>query len=399
MFGFFEKPSPAKFAELVIAAAKKGGVEGELKFDEADFSVSYQHGRIFLGNLHTEYCQADRGKKEHILDNAVQMMLQGDLSTAREEAFDQVVAVVREKVLFTFLDLKKRIEDSGSLPVAIEPLSTWFTRALVLDAPGFMRTVTATDLKDWDTTFDELFEIGLERLRDASVAKFKQENGYFVSAWDDDYDSSRILLPDLFNDLPFSGKPVFCIPNRLTLLVADSENADGVKAMLARAEAIVTENPRPQNPGPLTYRDGEVEDFQVSPESELFTDVQRAKGLCNVMYYQEQKELLDSLHEKTGKDIYVGRYTLIQRETGQYESHTGWAKSTPTLLPKTDLIIFGDPTKPRGETIIAVVKWEDAVAVVGDLMLDAEMTPPRFYVSKFPTDEQLAAMPKQQFRG
>jgi hypothetical protein len=32
------------------------------------------------------------------------------------------------------------------------------------------------------------------------------------------------------------------------------------------------------------------------------------------------------------------------------------------------------------------------VKVVGDLMLDTRMFPPRFYVSKFPNEEQIAAM-------
>jgi hypothetical protein len=34
-------------------------------------------------------------------------------------------------------------------------------------------------------------------------------------------------------------------------------------------------------------------------------------------------------------------------------------------------------------------------ATDADLMLDAHMFPPRFYVSKFPTSQQFAAMPQE----
>lgn len=391
MFGLFGNPSRSKFAKIVMDAARKAGFSKDLAFDEADFSIQHGSGRLFLGNFYDEYCAADRARKKMLLSNVSAVMAESDALVSREEALEQVVVVVREKAMFSFLKLRQQIQGGKSASVVMEPLTDWFVRTLVIDAPSSMRVVMETDLKEWGVSAEELFEIGFERLKDCSTPKFVQENGYFVGNWDDDYDSSRVLLEDLFEDLAINGAPVMCIPNRRMLLVADSANAGGVRAMLSKAEEIVQSNPRPQNPGPLTFQDGEVVDFEVPPDSDLFDAVRRARGLCGMIYYAEQKELLDALHENTGKDIYVGKFTLTQREDGSHMSYCIWSRNVPSLLPKTDVILFNDPT-PDGEARTVAVKWEEAAKGVGDLMLDAEMFPPRFYVSKFPTPDEFAKM-------
>jgi hypothetical protein len=66
------------------------------------------------------------------------------------------------------------------------------------------------------------------------------------------------------------------------------------------------------------------------------------------------------------------------------------------LLPKTDLIAFFDPTKTEPQRMLGMAKWDEVLRIAGDLLLDAQMFPARFYVSKFPTDEQLAAVIQKQ---
>jgi hypothetical protein len=46
--------------------------------------------------------------------------------------------------------------------------------------------------------------------------------------------------------------------------------------------------------------------------------------------------------------------------------------------------------------MLGLAKWDDVMRIAGDLFLDAQMFPVRFYVSKFPTDEQLAALVLEQ---
>ena len=65
-------------------------------------------------------------------------------------------------------------------------------------------------------------------------------------------------------------------------------------------------------------------------------------------------------------------------------------------MPKTDLIAFFDPSKPESRRTLGMAKWNDVMRVAGDLFLDTQMFPARFYVSKFPTEEQLAAVIQEQ---
>ena len=199
------------------------------------------------------------------------------------------------------------------------------------------------------------------------------------------------MIPEVFAPLHLEGDPVVCLPNRNLLLVTGSENDDGIRGMLKQAEEIVRTKSRPMNPAPLILKDGEVADFSVRENSPIFNDVERAKKISALIYYQQQTENLTKLYEQRGKDLYVGEYTLNEFETG-YESFCTWSKTIPTLLPKTDLIGFYDPTKPESQRMLGLAKWEDVMRIAGDLLPDTQMFPARFYVSKFPSEEQLAAV-------
>jgi hypothetical protein len=113
--------------------------------------------------------------------------------------------------------------------------------------------------------------------------------------------------------------------------------------------------------------------------------VERAKKLSALIYYQQQTEALTKLYAEKGKEFFVAKYTLNQTETGGYESYSVWSKTVPALLPKTDLIAFFDPAKPESQRTLGLARWEDVMRIAGNLLLDAQMFPARFYVSKFLT--------------
>jgi hypothetical protein len=216
---------------------------------------------------------------------------------------------------------------------AFEPISAWFARCLVLDFPEYVSLVSPENLKTWGISFDQLYEIGLARLRDCTIPKFEKQQGFYIGGWHDDYDNARILIPEVFGTLRLEGEPVVCLANRNSLLVTGSENEDGIKAMLQHAEEIVRTRPRPMNPAPLILKDGEVADFSVSENSRVFHDVERAKKISAGIYYQQQTEALMKLYEQKQKALFVAKYTLNQLEDGGYRSYCVWSKTVPTLLP------------------------------------------------------------------
>jgi hypothetical protein len=395
MFNPFKK-KPFKiddFAKLVMTEAKKAGVAESLEYDSKSFVLKREDQRTYLGNLFNDYCQADDEQKKRILGNTLALVRQKKQDITFEEAKSKVVAAVREQALFSFTTLSWELEGGKTeLKTEFEPISGWFARCLVLDFPEYVSMVSPENLKTWGISFYELFEIGLARLRDCTIPKFEKQQGFYIGGWHDDYDNSRILIPGVFAPLHLDGDPVVCLPNRNSLLVTGSENHDGIKAMLKHAEEIVRTKSRPMNPGPLILEDGEVADFSVSENSPIFNEVERAKKISALIYYQQQTETLAKLYEQKGKHILVAKYTLNQLTTGGYGSYCIWSKTVPTLLPKTDLIAFSDPAKPVPQGTLGLAKWDDIMRIAGDLFLDTQMFPARFYVSKFPTDEQLATV-------
>jgi hypothetical protein len=69
-----------------------------------------------------------------------------------------------------------------------------------------------------------------------------------------------------------------------------------------------------------------------------------------------------------------------------------WSRGVPTLLPRTELVVFFDDTRPREDKVVADVCWPLVQLHCRDLMKDAGHSPQRLYVEAFPTEAQLEAM-------
>lgn len=394
MFGLFGPPSKEKFGALVLDKIRALGGPTDFKFDKDAFTIQRGDQRGFLGNTYDAYCQAKGKTRGVILHNFASVFMAKEKSEASfDEIRSQLVLVVRERALFASVKfLREPDSKTETLSQQNEPISNWFARALVLDAPTHMSLVNEEQVKNWGLLPDEVFAIGFENLRNATIPKFTEDQGIFKGTWNDDYDSSRILIPGLFDDLPLRGDPVVTIPNRLTLMVTGSEDVEGIERMLVRAEEVVRSQARSHNPAPLLVKDGVISDFTVDPSSPVFNAVHRARGVATLLYYDDQQKKLETQFEKTGKDVHVAKYTLSQftGKAVEYRSHSVWPLDVATLLPVSDEVIFYDHRMPKGQEIVARGSWHAVKTVVGDLMLDTQMFPPRFYVSKFPTKEELS---------
>jgi len=155
--------------------------------------------RTNLVNLFNDYSQANAEHKKRILGNALALLREKKEDISFEEAKSKVVAAVREQALFSFTTLWWELEGGKTEPTfASEPISAWFARCLVLDFPEYVSMVSPENLKTWGVSFDELFETGLERLRNHTSPKFEKQPGFYMGGWHDDYDNSRILIPEVF---------------------------------------------------------------------------------------------------------------------------------------------------------------------------------------------------------
>ncbi len=126
MFGLFGKPSREKFARIVIDAARKAGFTEELEFDAKAFVLRRRDGVMYLGNAYESYCQAERAHRSVILTNFVSALGHTKGTVSRDAALENCVAVIREKALFTFMDLRKQLDGVSPPTPAFEPACRHF---------------------------------------------------------------------------------------------------------------------------------------------------------------------------------------------------------------------------------------------------------------------------------
>jgi hypothetical protein len=140
------------------------------------------------------------------LGNTLALLQEKKETISFEAAKSKLVATVRERALFAFTTLLWELEGGKAEPkIASEPILAWFGRCLILDFPEYMSMVSPEHLKTWDTSFDQLYEIGIARLRNGTSPKFETQPGFYIGGWHDNYDSSRILIPEIFDALPLDG--------------------------------------------------------------------------------------------------------------------------------------------------------------------------------------------------
>jgi hypothetical protein len=169
------------FAKLVIGEAKKAGIAESLEYDPKHSVLLRGDQRTYLGNLFNDYCQAGAEQKTRILGNALALLRERKPDISFEEANSKVVAAVREQALFSFTTLWWELEGGKTEPkIAIEPISAWFARCLVLDFPEYVAMVSPENLKTWDVSFYELYETGLARLRNHTSPKFEKQPGFYM---------------------------------------------------------------------------------------------------------------------------------------------------------------------------------------------------------------------------
>ncbi len=109
--------------------------------------------------------------------------------------------------------------------------------------------------------------------------------------------------------------------------------------------------------------------------------------------YDEQKTLLDQLHERNEEDVFVASYTATQNsETGKVSSYCVCSKGVVTLLPEADAVHFFDDELSEEEKLVGSASWDRVLEITGGMMRKQGMCPPRYLVDAFPSREQLAEL-------
>lgn len=393
---FFGPPSKDKFARLVLAEIAKTKLEEPLTYDPEHFKLQREGvGFINLANIYREYCEAPRNLRAAVLQRFIKGMIssrQFELPEEFEDVHPDLLPVIRSRFQIESVRLQAMLQGGDKLNIPQQPIGDHLALSLVYDMPHTMQSIGQHDLDAWDVTFYEAVEAArhnLEQMNNFAVASL--DDRVFVTATGDNYDASRLLLVDVIRTFPVRGQPVAIVPNRDTLLIAGQDDVEGLQLLATLAEEAY-QKPRPISGATLTLVDDEWQTWLPEPSSPAYNRLHELQLRSVSAEYADQKELLEKLHEVRGEDIFVASFSGMQdTTTGQMTSYCVWPRGVPTLLPETEEIFLmgGDPEDPE---LLARVPWQRVQQIVGHLLQPQDFYPPRYLVTDFPNEQQLAKL-------
>ncbi len=383
-----------EFAQLVIARLRETGVASEISYEPDEFQICVAgeiQSTLFLNNAYQEYCSISEENRHKALRRFVRGWLDAHKPAPEEYADIQpdILPAVRSRSFFESARLRMVIAGNEDASLPYQMLGEDLGLGLVYDMPDSMKPISNRELDLWGVTFYEALEAARDNLRQVRpmIVGPQEGEGTYVFASNDGYDSSRMILLDLIRQFQVKGDYIAMAPGREMLIVAGSDDAPGLEAMVALAKKAF-QQPRTVS-GVALRLDGD-EWMRWLPEAghPLFDEFQALRMRSLGQDYAEQKELLDKLHEIRGEDVFVSSFSVMQHKlSAQRVNYCVWTAGEISLLPRTERVIFGGAGQ---ETVMAA--WDKVVEVVGHLMTPTDMYPERWRVETFPSAEELAAM-------
>lgn len=390
----FGPPSPDRFAQQVIGMFQDAGETRQFEYDSDEFRLLLRNAEndnpeiLNLHNFYAEHCGLPRAARKEHLRQVVRGISQGkiELPDEFEHARPDIRIRVWPRSMFSKLDLQQRLQGGERMDVPQVPIGEHLVAGLVYDLPHSMRTISAGDLADWDVTIYEAMEAAQENLVETEVAAACIGDSLYSSVTGDNYDASRLLLPQLIQSFELDGDPIAMVPNRDSLFVTGSNDETGLSIMVELAEKAM-DDPRPMVATPLKYEDDEWVDWSFPPEQPAYRKLMELQRRYFYLEYAEQKQLLDAIHENEGIDVFVASFSALQREdTDDVITYSVWGKGVAFLLPQTEKLVLS--SNPGESGVLA--DWDRVMEIAGDLLReDEELYPRRFLTIGFPSDEQL----------
>ncbi len=300
----------------------------------------------------------------------------------------QLMPIVRDKRYFSLAQLQVHESASKSAQdkkFALRKLAGEMVMALGLEESQGMRVVTQDQLEEWQLSFDQIWQIALKNLRERSANSLRELSpGLYCSVWQDQYDSSRCLLPELYQGLRLMGDPVFAFPTRSPLLIAGSQDLTGLQALVNHTVNLLQQSQQALSAELLLYANQQWQSFNLHGEAAMVLRNQQTQILAHD--YAQQKQLLSRLLEQQGKTIHIAPFETQNIDNSvEISSVTQFTMGVPSLLPQADQFAVLDTSNDE----LITVDWGYAQQVFGTAMQKQALYPKRYLLSGLASAEQM----------
>jgi hypothetical protein len=388
------KTAEDRFAERVIRRLREMGWPHRLAYDPASFAIEVGEpvGVFNLANIYRDWLEAPPSARPQHLDRSVSFLFETPLNATYEDVAAQILPAVRNlsHLQSTVLDAKG---ESTQIWQPFRTIADAFGAVLVVDMPTSTMLLPTGDFERWGLGFDEVFDHALANLVRKSPVRFKASgDGFLISDYGDAFDSSRLLMPELFHALQLPGAPVAIPISPSRVVVAGSDEIEALCAMAAFAEKEVPLQTRPTGCMPLRL-DGDTW-VPFLPEGSALFPLRKLALAHRHWDYSLQTPYLEAYLLDRGEDVHVPPLEMLSNDK-QAWTWTSWAQNVPVRLPRADwvgLALTENQEMIPGSHLIR--RWEDIEAVCGPFVEDRSLHPRRYTPPAWPSDEQWRRLSK-----
>ncbi len=390
-------PTREIFAEEMLRRIRDAGEDREVAFDRGEFALVVPGEQTFHLNNAFEAYEAAKEENQEVAFSAfvrTWFAYRQELPDDFADASYDLMPAVRSRCFFDFNLKRFELGGHDASPWPYQVIGEHLGIGLVYDLPHSMRFITQDNLDHWGVSNSEALEVATENLRQTTKEYAEVDNmRMFVSG--DTYDATRLILSDLISRFDLNGCPIAMIPNREVLVVAGSNDHQGLATMLEIAKSGIKHERYITGHAFALGTDG-WQPWLPATDHPSFNGFHRLSVMSRSQDYNEQKELLEAELEDVGRDVFVSSLLARQhQDTDEVTSFTSWVGGIEAMLPKAEEVMFVDPENDNN-TVCG--SWSDVRHLAGDLMKRVDVYPERYLVRELPPSEMLAKLALRPIR-
>ena len=376
------------FAQRIIDGLQAVSSEIRVEYDPQAFELLHVDGgaagqRMFLYNSFVEYQRLAGEEQDQHLARVIAFILDSRNPRPKgEAALDMLLPILRARADM----LAVSAERQGQFPYTntSRPFCDTMLLMLAIDSDVSIAMVTDDSLAELGVPFEVALGIAIGHLNERGGHSFGQlAEGTFVSTCGDYYDASRILLPDLFLQLPLKGNPVAIVQARSAILVTGSEDVDGLAMIAGFALDDLAENERAVSLSPIELVNGQWRPFEIRAHHP-----QRLRNLVPNQLVWAYGATQQVVQELLGEDVFVASALLVERE-GMAATAATWATGVTTACPLVEAVVIGKD----GEFPEIIRSLNDVLKICGPFPEVAAFPhPPRWILPETISAEQHAEL-------
>ena len=206
---------------------------------------------------------------------------------------------------------------------------------LAVDNETTITLVTDQVLDELNVSFDDALGLAVAHLNELGNHNFGQvQDGTFISSCGDFYDASRVLIPELIEQLPLKGNPVAIVFSRSVVLISGSEDQQGLEKIAQIALDEFPDDERAISLTPIELRDGRWQPLAITEQHPI-----ALRNLVPNQIAWTYAATAPALQKILGDNVFVASAQLIEVE-GRFATIASWAANVPTACPLVEAVVI-----------------------------------------------------------